>query len=65
MKTYYVYGVVSGGKFLGEVEAESKEEAERMGYELDACYVSLCHQCAAEVEDAEVVEISAEEKVES
>jgi hypothetical protein len=59
-KKYEVMGVVSGGKFMGIYEAESKEEAEQMALDKEG-YVSLCHQCASECEDAQITETFATE----
>lgn len=57
MAKYMVVGAVSASKYLGEVEADSPEEAkEKALKELDG-FVSVCHQCAAEVEDPEIHEI--------
>ena len=61
MPKYSLYGKVFASKYLGEVEAETKEEAIEKGYELDSCFVSVCHQCAKEIEDPEIDEIEAEE----
>jgi hypothetical protein len=58
---YRINGVVIGGKYCGEVEANSKEEAiEKAWYELD-CSVSLCSQCTDECGDLEVEDLEAEE----
>lgn len=54
------YGTVKGGKYLGQVEADSEEQAKSAAANLDSCWVSLCHQCSAECEDPEIVEISVE-----
>ena len=61
MKRWRVCAVVAGSKYLGEVEAETREDAIKKGYELDTACVSLCHACAGEVEDAEIQEILVEE----
>lgn len=55
-KKYEVMGQVSGGKFMGTYEASSKEEAEKMALDKEG-YVSLCHQCASECEDAQIDEV--------
>lgn len=60
MARFRIHGIVSGSKYLGEIEADNKEEAIEKGFELDACYVSMCHQCSREIEDPEVREILAE-----
>jgi len=59
MTKYRVYGTVMGGKFLGEYEADTKEEAEEMAWE--NADVSLCHQCSCECDDPQVTEITTEE----
>ena len=56
MKKWYVSGTVVAGKFLGEVEAETEKEAIEKGWEL--AHVSVCHQCAAEVQDPEIDDIA-------
>ena len=61
MAKYRATGTVTGGKYLGEFEAPSAAEAERMAWESDEASVSVCHQCGAEVEDPEVTEINVEE----
>ncbi len=61
MPKYRCYGTIVGSKYLGVVEADNPEEAERNAWELDSTYISLCHQCAPECEDAAVTEVSVEE----
>jgi len=60
-KTYRVSARVVGSKFIGEFEANSKEEAEEMASESDEAYISLCHQCSSECEDIEIEEFFIEE----
>lgn len=55
MAKYSVTGKVVGSKYLGEVEADSLEQAFEKAEKLDF-YVSLCHQCDDQCEDAEVTE---------
>jgi hypothetical protein len=51
-KKFDVYGVVTGGKYLGVFEAETPEEAAELAMESDeGGHISLCHQCASECED--------------
>ena len=64
MKKYRCYGIVTGIKYLGEVEASSKEEAEEKVSDLDSAYISLCHQCRNQCEDAEISQIDVEEVTE-
>jgi hypothetical protein len=61
MAKYSIFGEVRAGKYLGEVEADSEEEAIDKAYIelMDEMDVSLCHQCADEAEDASIDEISA------
>ena len=61
LKKFRVCGSVMGGKYLGEFMAETAEEAIEMALESEAAYVSLCHQCAGECENAEVQSAEAEE----
>jgi hydrogenase maturation factor HypF (carbamoyltransferase family) len=56
---FNVYATVTGSKYIGEFEADSKEAAEEMAWkEAD---VSICHQCSKEIEDPEVTELVVEE----
>jgi hypothetical protein len=62
-KVYHVYGKVTGGSYLGQVMAHSKEEAEQIawdGKKLDLGII-FCHQCAHYCENAEISEITVEE----
>jgi hypothetical protein len=54
---FSVTGTVQGGVYLGEVEAESPEQAEKLGWALPNAYIILCHECAHKVEDLEITEI--------
>lgn len=63
MKKYHIYGKVGGTKYLGTVKAVSETEAlenadEELGHKMT---VDLCHQCASQVDGAEIYEIEAEE----
>lgn len=59
MKKYAVSAKVSGGKYLGKFEANSKEEAEELA--MQEAFVFLCHQCSSECEDPQITEVIAEE----
>ncbi len=61
VKKWRCIGEVSGGKYLGVVEAENEEEAKKKGFNLGEAYVSLCCQCSNECENAEIHEIVVEE----
>lgn len=54
---YKVYGVVVGGTFIGEFEADSPTDA--LGKAWDSAYVSFCHQCSDHCEDPEVETLTA------
>lgn len=60
-KKFDVYGTVVGTKYLGEFEAESKEEAVALALESEGGIISLCHQCVSECEDGTVEEAVADE----
>lgn len=60
MKTYSVYAVVVGSKYLGTYQASSEEEAEKIAVEKKG-YVSFCHKCAEQCEDPEITKIVVEE----
>lgn len=64
-KKFSIFGTVTGGKYCGTIEADSKEEAEEIAWanmskQLDLD-VNLCHQCNGECENAEITELTAEE----
>ena len=48
-KTWNAYATYSGTKYLGTVEAATKEEAEELAEKIDT-HISLCHQCAHQVD---------------
>lgn len=45
MPKYAVWGLIPASTYLGEVEADSPEEAKEKALDLD-CRARLCHQCA-------------------
>jgi hypothetical protein len=61
MPKFNVYGVVTGTKFLGVYEADTKEAAIEAAINGDNAFVSLCHQCNDECEDPEIASAVAEE----
>jgi hypothetical protein len=61
MTKYRVYGVVTGTKYIGEFEADSKEEAEQMAWDSEKGYISICHQCAREIDEPTITEMVVEE----
>lgn len=56
---FRVYGNIRSSKYIGEYEADTKEQAEEMAWE-DA-HVSVCHQCSREVEDPDIDDLVVEE----
>lgn len=64
MKKYRVTGTVTASKYLGEFEANLKEEAEEMALNENGS-VSICHQCDKECSDPEIQEAWAEEIAEA
>jgi len=63
MAKYIVYAVASASWVLGEYEASSKEEAEKMAEDDDKAewIQSLCHQCASNVELGDCYKVEVEE----
>ena len=59
---YRVYGIMTASVLLGEYEADSPEEAERMS---DAdpnanLWPSLCHECSNEIDLGDIYETQVE-----
>lgn len=48
------YGIVSASKYLGTVEADTQEQAQGLALDLPECHISLCHQCASQMDDPEI-----------
>ena len=61
MAKYRIYGTVTASTYLGEVEANSTEEAEQKAYEELDCSVSVCYHCAKDVVDPEITAVVANE----
>jgi hypothetical protein len=61
MKKWSVTATVTGSKFLGIFEAETKEEAEQMAEESESGSISLCNQCSDKCEDPMINDVEAEE----
>ena len=59
MPRYSVTGAVHASTYIGEYDANTPEEAIERAYR-DAG-VSLCHECARDVSDPEVCELTAED----
>lgn len=59
MPKFIVTGSVIATTYIGEYEAETKEEAEEMAW--NDAGVSVCHQCARDVEEPEINELYIEE----
>lgn len=58
MRTWHANGSVVGGKYLGEVQARTEEEAIELAGRHAG--VSFCHACTSECENAEIEEITVE-----
>lgn len=61
MKKYRVYAIATASCFLGEFEAENKDEAIRKAQEEGDYASSLCHQCSHDVELGDWYKEEAEE----
>lgn len=61
MPKFNVYATITGYAYLGEVEAENAEEAQRIAEDehLEAS-ISLCHQCSRKMDDPTITEIVVE-----
>jgi len=60
MKKFRVYGIITASTCIGEYDAETAEEAEKMAWE-DAGYPSICYQCSKEIDLGEIYELQVEE----
>jgi hypothetical protein len=56
---YKVGGAVRASTYIGEVEADSPAQAFEEAYK--KAHVSVCHQCAADIQDPEVADLWAED----
>ena len=60
MPKFAVYALYHASKYIGEYEAENEEDAiEKAGEDADG-FISLCHQCAGEVEIGDLVDFHVE-----
>lgn len=50
MPKYRVYGLMMCSKYLGEIEADSQDEAVEIAENSDENHVSLCHQCSRDLD---------------
>lgn len=62
MSKWKCYGRITSSKYLGEVEADTEDEALEKAIGLDTAFISLCHQCSREMDDPEVTEVNVERK---
>lgn len=64
MATWRIIGILSASKYLGIVEADTKEEAiEKAEEELvDEMHASLCHYCSREIDLGETYDLEAEKE---
>lgn len=59
-KKWRIYGVIDATTYVGVVEAETKEEAEKKGWEkIDN--PSICHHCSESIDVGDVYELIVEE----
>lgn len=56
MTRYVATGSVVGGTYIGEIEANTPEEA--ISKARRKCHVSLCHACAKGLSDLEVEQVT-------
>ena len=50
MTKYKVYAIYTASKFIGEIEAENEDDARDKAADTGDDNVSLCHQCAGELD---------------
>ena len=58
MTTWNVNAALAAGKYIGKVKARTAEEALKRAQRHPNLGVSVCHQCADEVTDPEIIYIS-------
>ncbi len=61
MPKFALYAMFTASKSLGEFVAETEARAIAMAEESGELYVSICHQCAREIDLGDCYEIQAEE----
>jgi hypothetical protein len=61
MTKYRIHGGVCGGKYVGEFEADSPNDALRKADDEGLLEVSVCFQCADEVGDPEMESFTIED----
>lgn len=61
MPKYRVYAIMTAARLVGEFEAEDADSAEDMAAASEDYWVSLCHQCAREIDLGEAYRFEAEE----
>jgi len=54
VKKWNVTGTVTGSKYLGVFEAETKEEAEALALESESALVAICNYCNSECSDPSI-----------
>ena len=57
MKKWNANASISAGKYIGEVEAETVEEAIDKAYKHRNADCSVCHQCSDDVNDPEITAV--------
>ena len=65
MAKWRICGIASASKDLGVVEAKTKDDAITNAWNdetlLDEWYMSLCHQCASEIDIGDIYQLEAVE----
>lgn len=63
MKKYLAYAIATASRFIGEIEAENKEDAiiKAEEHENANSLVNLCHYCSKEVDVGDFYEVQVEE----
>ncbi len=61
MPKFTAHAMYTASKYLGTFEAGTKAEALKMADAKDDTYVTLCHQCADDVELGDYYEIQIDE----
>ena len=62
MAKWSITASVVGSKYVGEVEADTQEEAIEKGWKHPNAYCSVCHACSDDIEDPELQELFAEKR---
>lgn len=61
MPKFSVYAVIDATKYVGEFEADSKEEVEELAWDNVNHNISLCHHCSEKMDVGDIVKLIVEE----